>query len=469
MVTGGAALALSLTLAACQTTDLPPWMQGGKAPDAAAQPAEPDLPPPPAEAEAAPAGPGAPGYAYDQGALTDQADARGLTRVALLVPLSGRDKAAGEALLNAAQMALFDVGGDAFVLQPYDTAGTPDGAQQAAALAISHGVQLMIGPLRSQSVQAVAPQARAGNVRMIAFSSDPTVAGDGVYVAGFLLREQARRVAEHALAQGLSRFAILAPQNEYGQLMAGAFRDAVTRMGGTVAREETYRQADRDQMVAVIQRLGDYAERKAALQRQRQELEARGDAAAQQALKRLEGRETIGDLPFDALFLPEGGNALKEVAALLNYYDVDTGQVKLLGPMLWQDPALGRDPALVGGWFPAPPPDSHESFERRYRQMFGRTPPAIASLGYDVTALAAILARQEGTRGFGAGALTQPAGFQGVDGLFRFLADGTSERGFAVLEIRPGGPVLVGSAPQSFEPLGRTSPDGGYIEQTPMF
>lgn len=443
-------------------------MQGGKSQDAPpAQERTGDLPPPPAEAAQAARGPGAVGYAYD--GMATPGDANGMTRVAMLVPLSGRDANAGQALLNAAQMALFDVGGDQFVLQPYDTGSTPERAQQAAALAISHGVDLMLGPLRSQSVQAVAPQARAGNVRMIAFSSDPSVAGGGVYVAGYLLREQARRVAEYALSQGMQRFAVLAPENEYGRLMAQAFQDAVGRMGGTVTKAATYNPADRDQMVAVIQRLGNYDDRKAALRQQRRELEARGDAAARQALKRLEGRETIGDLPFDALFLPEGGTKLKEVAALLNYYDVDTGTVKLLGPMLWQDPTLGRDPMLVGGWFPFPPPATHADFRRRYRDLYGRNPPDIATLGYDVTALAAVLARQSNTRGFGPGALTQSAGFQGVDGLFRFLEDGTSERGFAVMEIRPDGPAEVAPAPQTFEPMRPTSGDGGYIEASPMY
>lgn len=429
---------------------------------------------PPPATETAPAGapptaaqgPGEAG-AYD--ALTP-GQAGGLTRVAMLLPLSGRDAAAGQALLNAAEMALFDVGGEGFVLQPYDTRSAPDGAQEAAAQAIAHGANLMIGPLRSQSVQAVAPQARAGNVRMIAFSSDPSVAGEGVYVAGYLLREQARRVAEHAMSQGMTRFGVLAPDHDYGRLMAQAFQDAVQSLGGTITRTGTYNGADRDQMVAAIQALGNYHGRKAALDQQRQTLKARGDGASMQALRRLDGRDTVGDLPFDALFLPEGGTKLKEVAALLNFYDVDTsGSVRLLGPMLWQDPALGRDPMLVGGWFPAPPPETHDAFERRYRDLYGRTPPAIASLAYDVTALAAVLARQEGTRGFGSGALTQSAGFQGVDGLFRFLEDGTSERGFAVMEIRPEGPALVGAAPQTFAPLRPGSAEGGYIDQTPMY
>src|SRR6185437_8999954 len=48
------------------------------------------------------------------------------TRVGLLLPLSGANAKLGEAMLNAAQMALFDVAGNDFVLLPRDTQGTPE-------------------------------------------------------------------------------------------------------------------------------------------------------------------------------------------------------------------------------------------------------------------------------------------------------------------------------------------------------
>ncbi|MFA7431573.1 MAG: penicillin-binding protein activator [Rhodospirillaceae bacterium] len=386
----------------------------------------------------------------------------GMTRVALLVPLTGSSAELGEALLNAAQMALFDVGDERLVLQSYDTRGTPDGAREAATQALGQGVQLVIGPLFAASAQAVAPAVRARGVSMVTFSTDPAVAGNGVYVVGFLLREQVRRVVEHARAQGLSRFAALAPDSQYGRLMVQAYTDAVRRMGGTLARVEYYTD-DTQQLTQTLQRLGDYDQRKAALERQRTELGARSDAASQEALRRLEGQETAGELPFDALLLPEGGTRAREVAAMLPFYDIDTTQVKLLGPMLWDDPTLAREPAMIGAWYPAPPPETHATFEQRYQRAFGTKPPLIAGLSYDTTALAAVLARQGGSVPFSAENLTNPSGFAGFEGLFRFLSDGTSERGFAVMEIRRGGNVQIGGAPQSFEPSLIGEP--GYIEQ----
>lgn len=439
------AVAAALSLAACQS-QVPPWMAGEK--PAAEEGEQVEAPPPVAYEPVEPAAP-----------ATDPA---GLNRIAVLVPLSGDAADVGRALLNAAQMALFDVGDDRLVLQPYDTRGTADGAREAATTALDQGAQLIIGPLFASSAQAVAPAVRSRGVNMITFSTDPAVAGDGVYVVGFLLREQARRVVEHARAQGLTRFAALAPDSQYGRLMVQAYTDAVERMGGTVERVEYYGE-DTQQLTETVQRLGNYDQRREELERQKAELSARGDAASQEALRRLETRETAGDLPFDALLLAEGGERVREVAALLPFYDIDPAQVKLLGPMLWSDPTLAREPALVGGWYPAPPPESHTEFERRYRSTFGAAPPQIAGLAYDTTALAAVLARQGGANPFTQDALTNPSGFAGFEGLFRFLTDGTSERGFAVMEIRRGENALVSPAPQSFD--ARPTGEPGYLEQ----
>jgi len=334
-------------------------------------------------------------------------------RVALLVPLSGQAAQVGQHLSNAAQLALFEVGGSNFTLQPFDTKGTPEGAAQAIQAAVAQDVDLVLGPLFSASVKAAAPVARAAGVNMIAFTTDRTAAGDGVFILGFLPRSQVARVVAHARNQAMTRFAVLAPDNEYGRAMTLAYRDVVTASGGIVTRESFYEPQSKDASAAVEQ------------------LAAGGPGA------------------FEALLLPDEGVRLRGAAALLGFRGVDLERVQLLGTMLWDDPALGNEPALVGGWYPAPPQDAHQEFVRSYRGAFGSNPPPIASLAYDATALAAVLA-QRPNPDFTAATLTQPSGFAGVDGIFRLLPDGTNQRGLAVMAVSRTGPEEVSPAPSSF-------------------
>jgi len=375
-------------------------------------------------------------------------------RIGLLVPLSGPAAALGQALLDAAQIALFDAADPDIVLLPQDTAGTPEGAAAAAEALLSQGVQLVLGPLFAASVRAVAPLARARGVYVVAFSNDRAVAGDGVFLLGLFPEEQVARVVDLGLRQGIRRFAALVPETRYGDRVTEAFRRSVTTQGGQITRIETYpagASASDDVLVASVKRLAEYDRRRAALRAQRRTLAGRGDDAAKRALARLRGVETYGDLPYEAVFLPDGGAQLRAVAPLLPYYDIDPATIRLLGTALWNDPTLGSEPALRAGWFAAPPPAPAAAFKARFREIYGRDNPDLASLGYDAMALASALARDiGGAEPVSQAALTDPLGFVGYGGIFRFPADGLAERGLAVLEVEPRGFTVVDPAPEAF-------------------
>jgi ABC-type branched-subunit amino acid transport system substrate-binding protein len=162
--------------------------------------------------------------------------------VGLLLPLSGSGAKLGADFLDAAQLALFDVGGDALLeLVPRDTGDSPEGAVTAAHAAVDGGAQLLLGPLFGRSTAAVAPVAAARRVAVLSFSNDASVARPGVYVLGFRPEEQVARVAEFAGRRGLSRFAALAPDDAYGALAADSLRRSVGRVpGASVVGIERY-------------------------------------------------------------------------------------------------------------------------------------------------------------------------------------------------------------------------------------
>ena len=414
--------------------------------------------PPPPEAPAPPAVPVAPvtvqpmfsAPSTPPGSAPPALAAGAHIKVALLLPLSGQGAALGTALLNAAQLSLFDVNDDHLALLPRDTGGTSEGAAEAARDAIAQGARLILGPFFAPEVTAVAPLARAAGINVVAFSSDERAAGQGVFLMGFHPRSQILRVVSYAREQGLNRFAAILPDSDYGNVIGELLRGAVTEAGGEIDQIATYDPAAGD-AAQVVRQLGNYESRHAALLAERKALEKKGDEVSKQALQRLASDEGLGAVGFDAIMLPEGGERLLALAPLLPYYDIDPGQVRLLGTGLWDDPRLGKEPALLGGWYAAPDPAPRADFEARYAKLFGGgSPPRIATLGYDATALAAALARAQNGPDFSVAAITSRDGFSGLDGIFRFRADGLSERGLAVLEVRRDAPKVVSPAPTSF-------------------
>ncbi len=366
-----------------------------------------------------PKGTEAPAPIIDQRAFTLShmaSQGREPVRIGMLLPLTGSQAAVGKALLDAAQLAIFESGRTDLVLMPHDTQGSAPGARAAAAQAIGQGAEILLGPLLADEVAAVTSTAESRHISVIGFSTNSTVARPGVFLLSFPPESEIERVIDFSVLRGFTRFAALIPQTDYGNLVEVAARAAVQKNNVTLAHEERY-PPRQDQMFPSVQRLA-------------------------------------ANLDYTAVLLPDGGTSLRAIAPLLPYYGIDTKRIKVLGTGLWDDPTLSAEPSLVGGWFASPPPEARTSFATRFQTAYGRSPPRIASLAYDGVALVATLASEPKDKRFSVARLTDPNGFAGVDGIFRFRPDGRVERGLAVNEITPTGTVLVSPAPTTFQNVG---------------
>lgn len=356
-------------------------------------------------------------------------------KVGLLLPLSGPRRLVGQELLDAAQIAIFDLADKNFVIYPFDTKGTEAGAAKAAAAATKAGVQLILGPLLASSVKAVRPIAARAGISVVAFSNSRQVAGDGVFILGFVPQQQVDAVIDYAVSEGLFRYAALVPNDAYGRAVVAAFRQAAREREAEIVRVEYYDPAATD-FSGPAKVIADYDRRHKALLEQIAELETRDDEISKQAIKRLEKLDTIGEVEFDAVLLPARGQQLKAVASLLSYYDVDQPAVRLLGLSNWGQTAnIESEPSLNQGWYAAPPRAERENFFKRFAELYRRPPIAIASLAYDATALAIVLSQTHRSNAFSRGNLVQPYGFLGVDGLFRLREEGAAERVFEIREV----------------------------------
>jgi branched-chain amino acid transport system substrate-binding protein len=339
----------------------------------------------------------------------------GDVKVGLILPLSANGNAgiAGQAMRNAAEMALAEFSDPNIQLLPKDDNGTGQGAQLAIQQTIDEGAQVVLGPLFAHSVTSAKPIARSRGVPMIAFSTDTNVASAGTYLLSFLPESDVDRVVDYAISQGKRSFVGLVPSNAYGSVAEGEFKQAVARRGGRVMALEHY--ADDRSKIGEAVRL-----------------------VAQAA-----GRA-------DALFIPDGGEAVNDVIAALSAAGVNVRQFALLGTQLWDDPKIFANPLLEGGWYPAPDPAGFRAFAERYRGRYRQDPPRPAALAYDAVALVAALVKAQGTQRITNEVLTNPSGFAGIDGVFRFRNDGTNQRGLAILRVTPSGGQVIAPALRTF-------------------
>jgi ABC-type branched-subunit amino acid transport system substrate-binding protein len=205
------------------------------------------------------------------------------------------------------------------------------------------------------------------------------------------------------------------PDNAYGTVVEAAFQQEVSRRGGRVLALEKY-PPDANRMSEVVRRVAQ---------------------AANQV---------------DSIFIPDGADAVPQVVQALAADGVNLKRVQLLGTGLWDDPRVFSTAALEGGWYAAPESTGFRSFSGRYRARYGQDPVRTATLTYDAVALVAALVKTQGPQRFSEQVLTNPSGFAGIDGVFRFLPEGPNERGLAVLRVTPSGGQVISPAPRSFQP-----------------
>ncbi|MFI4999957.1 MAG: penicillin-binding protein activator [Reyranellales bacterium] len=340
--------------------------------------------------------------------------ASGKTRIALLLPLSGRAAPIGQALQQAAEMSLFDSGARDLALAAYDSGEQADTTVQTYRKARIDGTALVLGPLFGTSATALGPLVRQGGANVISFSNDEQAAQPGVWVMGIAAPPQVRRVVDHAIASGIKRFAAFAPRTPYGEQMTSTLESHVAVRGGTVVAVELY--DDRPDLSAAAQRLANAA---------------KGD----------------GKL---AVLVPTAPPRLSAVLAALAAAGLDSRSVQFIGTGVWDVPGIGTEPMLRGAWYAAPDPARRADFERRFVATYGRPPHRLATLAYDAVALAGQLARLKPGGDYSAEAITNPNGWSGIDGVFRFLPDGRTERALAVIEIQGERNTVVSPAPTSF-------------------
>lgn len=333
----------------------------------------------------------------------------GMHRVALLLPLTGPDGDVGLSLANATALALTDTKSTNIQLTTYDT---NLGVTAATNRAVADGNKVILGPLRGDQVLEVANIARPKNIPILSFSNDIGVAGRNVFLLGHLPNQSIDRAVRYARMKGFSRFGALVPKSTYGQRAYATLTQSVRAAGGTLVGVE--------------------------------EVEG-GAASVDAATKRL---SALGAM--DVVLVADSGRAALVTVPALRRNGLRNA--KVLGTDLWNiDGSLASNSTMYGAWFASVSDTLYNQYAAKYRTRFGRAPLRLSSLGYDSILLMARVARnwRPGTA-FPVSQLTDPQGFIGVDGAFRVMANGLTERMLEVQEIQAGKFVTIDPAPTAF-------------------
>ena len=340
--------------------------------------------------------------------------------VGLLVPSESPDagvSALANSLVRAAQLAVDENPEARIDLKVYSTAGNAEVAANAARQAVRDGAKIIIGPLFAESATAVRSALSNSSVNVLSFSNNAEIAGGGLFVLGNTFRNTADRLVGYAAARGLTRVAAVAPRNAAGNAAAAEISSAASKYGAQFTGTSTYD----FNLNSVVQSAPVIA------------VEVNSAGASAIVLT----ADSAGALPLLAQLLPENG--------------LNPAEIKYIGLARWDIPPENlAQRGLQGGWFAVPDFAAADSFKNRYVAAFGSDPHPLAGLAYDgIRTVAQMMATGKSDALSGVALVTAP-GFTGASGEFRFMPDGTIQRGLAVAEVTNGTYRIIDPAPRTF-------------------
>ena len=339
---------------------------------------------------------------------------RGPVQVSLLLPLTGDPglAAVGQSMANGSRLAMAFIEANPNIAENTtitlrDTGGTVAGATAAANAAIASGAKLILGPLRGDAVTAVGGMARSAGVPLIGFSNNPAAAVPGVYLLSILPDMEMKRAMDAVKSSGRRGVAGAFPGSAYGQAQQAAFRQQAAVAGLVPNAVYSF------EGPGEVQQIVD------------------------QALPLIQ-RGMI-----DTLFLPDRATA-PAFAGALAQAGIGPAQVQIVGSADWEgDTTILATPALSGAIYPAVDPSGMAAIRSDYQARFNSAPHALTTIAYTATILANVNTLSMANPPYGPALMTNPTGFNGRDGVFRFRSDGRSEYALAILRIAAGGAVRV--------------------------
>lgn len=357
------------------------------------------------------------------------------TKIAALLPLSGKNKDLGTAMLNSIILSLFDNDQQNIELVMFDSADLKKAANEIT----SQKIKIVIGPIFSTDVEEFASMVKGQNVTILSFSNNQDLSGKkGVFLMGFLPEQQIERITAYSISQGKDNFAILAPSNQYGQKFVDILQQMVRRKDGNMVASELYLNSTKDLERAVSKVVNSF------------------NISPDSPTKNKKNLKEEDKFYANVIMIPESGAVLSKIVAMINRYNINEREIQIIGSSNWDDSSTLNDPNLIGGWFTSTEPARYKQFERSYSQIYSKVPPRISSVAYDAALAAIEVVRKSEKKDITTDDFINyksvKNGFVGIDGLFRFLPNGIVQRNFAVLEVRNGNfQVIDGSSSMFFK------------------
>ncbi|MDR1691244.1 MAG: penicillin-binding protein activator [Rickettsiales bacterium] len=343
-----------------------------------------------------------------------------ITQVAIFLPLTGNGAKIGQSMKKALQLSLSTADTNKIKYQFFDTKSSPEGTMEALRDSQRYKIDLIIGPVYAQNVRAIKDLT---NVPILSFTTDSGALSNKVFSLGLLQEEEVRNLEYFMKSDNASDMIAFLPNTQMGRIYGRELNNYNIQPKNTIY----YTPGNIESVEAQIRKITKYDDRKKQLEILKKEIRNNPNLSAykkDRELKKLENKDTAGDVDFDSVFITGDINDSKLIVSYFQYFEADPKKVKYYGTSTWNTPKILNDPNFINVNFVNLNSTKKASFEKTYNEKFGERPEALSSFAYDAGKIVQFLS-QGGY--FDLSILTSSSGFNGINGTFRILPTGKSQ------------------------------------------
>ncbi|MGX5799708.1 ABC transporter substrate-binding protein [Bradyrhizobium sp. Arg314] len=329
----------------------------------------------------------------------------GPTKVTMLLPLSapGGTGENGRKMYDGARLAMADLGDKLLTLTIEDTRGDSGYAKDLAVKAITSGaVKVLIGPSELAATQRLAKLSGSKRPPVLALA-DNFAGGPGVYSVRLSEADSAAAGAAAIASKGAKKFVLMVPAGADSSAAESRVANALSIYGATLAVTLPY-------------------------------------SASDDGAKVVSDMGSLVDAP-DAVVVASGDGSPTAVLAALKAKGIPGKAVTLIGTDRWLERPV--DPLYEGAYIATLDQSETGPIADRFKATYNYQPDVNVAYAYDMVALSAGIASSVGPDGFSKQVLENATGFRGSTGLFRFRADGSSQRSMPFFKVEKGQLKLV--------------------------
>ena len=349
------------------------------------------------------------------------------TKIALLLPLTGKYSNIGNELLNSAHLSLQEnYNKKKIELVIFDSKGTEFGARKAIREIINQDIKIVIGPLFSTATESIIDIVAEKDIILLSLSNNDNLRGKkNIFVTGIAIDQQIERLLEYSMEKGLSSFSVLAPNNSYGLKVANSLRDTTQRKDGYFIASSFYK--DKGQIDKSVKKvLNSYSI----------------SQSAYDDLTEEDKEKSLAEIPIsdedkiysDTILIADSGDNLGLILESIEKNNLDKKKIQILGLKEWDKASTIYDPNTEGAWITSSNPKIYKKYEYLYYDNFKKVPNRITSIVYDMVWSVIDLTYDNGDLELEDFVL-EKSGFEAIDGSFRFLENGIVQRNFSILEV----------------------------------